>query len=170
MYLHFFLLLFSSGVSSYFLPLKNTPHLQSKTKHRIIDEMLCLLKAEKGPINKQFSKPVHIKNQNCAHNTTETFICELEKIPPSTCMKKVKQDMEKLEKECSILKKSSSNDEKCSEKKKTSFSRFKESLEEFLKWVNEKHDCKNIVRSELGLYLDGKCSCPDLWKYRKGLL
>ncbi|KFM12098.1 hypothetical protein AS27_12089, partial [Aptenodytes forsteri] len=46
MYLHLFLLLFSSGVSSYFLPLKNTPHLQSKTKHRIINEMLCLLKAE----------------------------------------------------------------------------------------------------------------------------
>ncbi|KFW89822.1 hypothetical protein N336_00868, partial [Phalacrocorax carbo] len=45
MYLHLLLLLFSSGVSSYFLPLKETPHLQNKT-NSIIDEMLCLLKAE----------------------------------------------------------------------------------------------------------------------------
>ncbi|KFV46169.1 hypothetical protein N341_02893, partial [Tyto alba] len=46
MYLHLFLLLFSSGTSSYFLPLKETPHPQNKTKYAIIDEMLCLLEAE----------------------------------------------------------------------------------------------------------------------------
>ncbi|KFQ16636.1 hypothetical protein N330_08761, partial [Leptosomus discolor] len=41
-----FLLLFSSGVSSYFLPPKEMPHLQNKTKYALIDEMLCLLEAE----------------------------------------------------------------------------------------------------------------------------
>ncbi|KFP85858.1 hypothetical protein N311_03682, partial [Apaloderma vittatum] len=45
MYLHLFLVLFSSEAFSYFLPLKETPHLQNKTKS-IIDEMLCLLEAE----------------------------------------------------------------------------------------------------------------------------
>ncbi|KFV09423.1 hypothetical protein N339_06830, partial [Pterocles gutturalis] len=44
MYFHLFLLLFSSGASSNFLPLK--PHLQNKTKNTIIHEMLCLLEAE----------------------------------------------------------------------------------------------------------------------------
>ncbi|KFV99363.1 hypothetical protein N326_12440, partial [Eurypyga helias] len=46
MHLHFFLLLFSSGVSSYFLPLKETQLLQNKTKYTLIWEMLCLLEAE----------------------------------------------------------------------------------------------------------------------------
>ncbi|KFZ64698.1 hypothetical protein N321_04990, partial [Antrostomus carolinensis] len=46
MYLHFFLLLFSSGVASFLLPLKETSHLRNKTKYAIIDEMLCLLEAE----------------------------------------------------------------------------------------------------------------------------
>lgn len=46
-----FLLLFSSGASSYFLPLKGTLHLQNKAKLSLIDEMLCLLEAEKEPIN-----------------------------------------------------------------------------------------------------------------------
>ncbi|KFP24454.1 hypothetical protein N325_04839, partial [Colius striatus] len=46
MYLHLFLLLFNSGASSRFLPLKQAPHLQNKTKNGIIDEMLCLLEAE----------------------------------------------------------------------------------------------------------------------------
>ncbi|KFQ35899.1 hypothetical protein N331_01131, partial [Merops nubicus] len=46
MYLHLFFLLFSSGVSSYVLPLKEMPHLQNKTQYAIIDEMLCLLEAE----------------------------------------------------------------------------------------------------------------------------
>ncbi|KGL86974.1 hypothetical protein N301_09253, partial [Charadrius vociferus] len=46
MYLRLFLFLLSSGVSSYFLPLKETPHVQNKAKSAIIDEMLCLLKAE----------------------------------------------------------------------------------------------------------------------------
>ncbi|KFQ67817.1 hypothetical protein N335_03943, partial [Phaethon lepturus] len=46
MHLHLFLILFSSGVSSYFLPLKEMPHLQNKTEHTIIDEMLCLLEVE----------------------------------------------------------------------------------------------------------------------------
>ncbi|KFV52729.1 hypothetical protein N328_05729, partial [Gavia stellata] len=46
MYLHLFLLLFSSGASSYFLPLKETLQLQNKTEYSIIDEMLCLLEAE----------------------------------------------------------------------------------------------------------------------------
>lgn len=53
---------------------------------------------------------------------------------------------------------------------KTDFSEFKESLKEFLKWVNEKQNCNDIVGSELGLYLGGKCSCPDPWRYHKGLL
>lgn len=58
MYLHFFLLLFSSGASGYFLPLKETLHLQNKTKYAIIDEMLCLLRAEKESINvNNFSFP-----------------------------------------------------------------------------------------------------------------
>lgn len=51
MYLHLFLLLFSSGASGYFLPLKETLHLQNKTKYAIIDEMLCLLEAENESIN-----------------------------------------------------------------------------------------------------------------------
>ncbi|KFQ75973.1 hypothetical protein N337_00274, partial [Phoenicopterus ruber ruber] len=46
MYLRLFLLLFSCGASSYFLPLTKTSHLQNKAKHAIIDEILCLLKAE----------------------------------------------------------------------------------------------------------------------------
>ncbi|KFQ57284.1 hypothetical protein N333_04788, partial [Nestor notabilis] len=46
MHLHLVLLLFSSGASSYFLPLKGTWHLQDKTQYTIIDEMLCLLEAE----------------------------------------------------------------------------------------------------------------------------
>ncbi|KFO54014.1 hypothetical protein N302_09912, partial [Corvus brachyrhynchos] len=41
-----FLLLLSSGVSSYFLPLKEMPHLLNETKYSLIDEMLCLLEAE----------------------------------------------------------------------------------------------------------------------------
>lgn len=50
-HLPMFLLLFSSGASSYFLPRKETLHLQNKTKLSLIDEMLCLLEAEKEPIN-----------------------------------------------------------------------------------------------------------------------
>ncbi|KFV09566.1 hypothetical protein N340_02484, partial [Tauraco erythrolophus] len=46
MYLHWFLLLFSSGACGYFLPLKEMLHLQNETKYSIIDEMLCLLEAE----------------------------------------------------------------------------------------------------------------------------
>ncbi|KFP10131.1 hypothetical protein Z169_00083, partial [Egretta garzetta] len=43
-----FFLLFSSGVSSCFLSLKEMPQrkLQNKTTYPIIDEMLCLLNAE----------------------------------------------------------------------------------------------------------------------------
>ncbi|XP_009930719.2 uncharacterized protein LOC104327509 [Opisthocomus hoazin] len=170
MNLHLFLLLFSSGASSYFLPLKPLLHLQNTTKHAIIDEMLCLLEAENESINVQFSKPLHVKNQNCAHTNTEKFIHELKKISSCKCMKTVERDMRKLQEKCSILKKSSSNDERCSETTKTNFSRFKESLEEFLKWVNEKQNCSNITRGESGLYPDSKCSCPDPWKYSKGLL
>ncbi|KFU92294.1 hypothetical protein M959_03901, partial [Chaetura pelagica] len=46
MYLHLFLFLFSSGTSSYSLPLKETPDLQNTTRRAIIDEMICLLEAE----------------------------------------------------------------------------------------------------------------------------
>uniref|UniRef100_A0A8C8AB46 Interleukin-7 n=1 Tax=Otus sunia TaxID=257818 RepID=A0A8C8AB46_9STRI len=170
MYLHLFLLLFSSGASSYFLPPKETPHLQNKTKYTIIDEMLCLLEAENDPIKEQFSKPLHVKSQGCAHYNTEKFIHELKKIPTCKCMKIVEKDMKKLEQNCSILKKSSSNDRSCLVTAKTNFSRFKESLEEFLKWVNQKQECNIIMRSESGSYPDNECTCPDLWKYSKGLL
>uniref|UniRef100_A0A672TW34 Interleukin-7 n=1 Tax=Strigops habroptila TaxID=2489341 RepID=A0A672TW34_STRHB len=159
MHLHLVLLLFSSGVSSYFLPVKGTWHLQNKTQYTIIDEMLCLLEAENESINKQI----------CAHNNTEQFIEELKKIPRCKCMKRVEKDMKKLEENCSILKKSSFNDERCSQMAKTDFSQFKESLKEFLRWVNGKK-CSNIVGSELGLYPGGKCSCHDPGKYSKGLL
>lgn len=50
MHLHLVLLLFGSGVSSYFLPLKGMRHLQNKTQYTIIDEMLCLLEAENESI------------------------------------------------------------------------------------------------------------------------
>ncbi|KFP79945.1 hypothetical protein N310_12509, partial [Acanthisitta chloris] len=40
------LLLLSSGVSSYFLPLKEMPHPQNEAKYPLIDEILCLLEAE----------------------------------------------------------------------------------------------------------------------------
>ncbi|XP_009864599.1 PREDICTED: uncharacterized protein LOC104271585 [Apaloderma vittatum] len=158
-----------SEAFSYFLPLKETPHLQNKTKS-IIDEMLCLLEAEKDPINEEFSKPLHIKSKSCAHYNTEKFIKELKKIPQHPCMKIVEKCMRKLEEKCSILKKSSPKDERCSDKAETDFSRFKESLEEFLKWVNQKQNCSNIMRNDLYLYLDDKCSCLDSWKYHKGLL
>ncbi|KFP38894.1 hypothetical protein N324_08595, partial [Chlamydotis macqueenii] len=46
MYLHLFLLLFGSGAAAYFIPLKETSHLQNETKYSIINEILCLLKAE----------------------------------------------------------------------------------------------------------------------------
>ncbi|KFO90213.1 hypothetical protein N320_07001, partial [Buceros rhinoceros silvestris] len=46
MHLHLLLLLFSSGASSYFLPLKETPRLQNRTTYALIDEMICLLEAE----------------------------------------------------------------------------------------------------------------------------
>ncbi|KAM9604120.1 uncharacterized protein ACIBXB_003071 [Morphnus guianensis] len=163
-----FLLLFSSGASSYFLPLKETLHLQNKTKLSLIDEMLCLLEAEKEPINEEFLKPLYIKNQSCAHYNAEKFIHELEKIPMCKCMKKLEKDMKKLEKTCPILQKPSSDT--CSEDAITNFPLFKKSLEEFLKWVNQKQNCSNITRSESDLYRRCKCSCPDLWKYHKGLL
>ncbi|OPJ88217.1 hypothetical protein AV530_008212 [Patagioenas fasciata monilis] len=169
MYLHLFLLLFSSGASGYFLPLKEMLHLQNKTKYAIIDEMLCLLRAEKESINVQFSTPLHIKNQSCAHNITEKFIRELRRIPGCRCMKRVEKDMERLEKNCTILKKSSSKDGRCSQSRKTDFTLFKESLEEFLQWVNQKQYCSNVVRTELSLYPDDKCSCSDPWKYHKAL-
>ncbi|XP_009889655.1 PREDICTED: uncharacterized protein LOC104292030 [Charadrius vociferus] len=159
-----------SGVSSYFLPLKETPHVQNKAKSAIIDEMLCLLKAENEAINESFSKPLYIKNRSCAHYNTKNFIKELEKIPTCKCMKTVEQDMIQLEKTCPMLKKPSSNDSRCSEMTQTNFTRFKESLEEFLKWINGKQNCSNIVRSESGLYPDGKCHCPDLWKSHQGVL
>uniref|UniRef100_A0A663MT20 Uncharacterized protein n=1 Tax=Athene cunicularia TaxID=194338 RepID=A0A663MT20_ATHCN len=169
MYLHFFLLLFSSGASSYFLPPKEAPQLQNKTKYSIIDEMLCLLEAENDPIEVN-PFPLPPPQICCAHFNTKKFIHELEKIATCTCMNRVEEDMKKLEKNCSILKKSSSNHESCLVMTNTNFSKFKESLKEFLKWVNHKQECNFIVRSESGLYPDNKCTCPDLWKYSKGLL
>lgn len=50
MHPHVFLLLLSSGVSSYFLPQKEMPHLSNETKRALINEMLCLLEAENGLI------------------------------------------------------------------------------------------------------------------------
>ncbi|KAM6056218.1 uncharacterized protein VSU04_010332 [Chlamydotis macqueenii] len=163
MYLHLFLLLFGSGAAAYFIPLKETSHLQNETKYSIINEILCLLKAENATINGEFSRPLHIKSQACAHNNTEKFIHELEKISTRKCIKIVEKDMKRLEEKCPILKKSSSSDEKCLEVATTSFLKFKESLEEFLNWVNHKQGCSNMTRSESGLYLDGKCNCADLW-------
>ncbi|OWK60328.1 hypothetical protein RLOC_00007993 [Lonchura striata] len=106
--------------------MKEIPRLLNKTKYSLIDEMLCLLKAENGLITKKFSIPFHVK-------------------------------------------KSSLNDNSCLKKAKSSFSKFKESLEDFLRWVNEKLHCRNVGRSELGLYLDGECSCHDSWKSHRGL-
>ncbi|XP_074694452.1 uncharacterized protein LOC141929171 [Strix aluco] len=162
MYLHLFLVLFSSGASSYFLPPKETPHLQNKTQYTIIHEIICLLKAENDPIKVKFSKPLLITSQGCAHYNTEKFIHELKKISAYKCMETVEKDMKKLEQNCSILKKSSSKDENCPVMSNINFSRFKESLEEFLKWVNQKQECNMIMRSESGLYPDKKCTCSDL--------
>uniref|UniRef100_A0A8V5GHX1 Uncharacterized protein n=1 Tax=Melopsittacus undulatus TaxID=13146 RepID=A0A8V5GHX1_MELUD len=162
MHLHLVLLLFSSGVSSYFLPRKGMWHLQNKTQYTIIDEMLCLLEKEK-----HFG--CTLEHYLCAHSNTEQFIDELKKIPRCKCLKTVEKDMKRLEENCSGLKKSSSHDRRCSEMVKTDFLEFKESLKEFLKWVNEKQNCSDIVGSELGLYPGGKCSCPDPWRYHKGL-
>uniref|UniRef100_A0A8D0F7Y6 Uncharacterized protein n=1 Tax=Strix occidentalis caurina TaxID=311401 RepID=A0A8D0F7Y6_STROC len=158
-----------SGASSYFLPPKETPHLQNKTQYTIIDEMLCLLEAENDPI-KVNTFPLPPPQICCAHYNTEKFIHELKKISTCKCMETVEKDMKKLEQNCSILKKSSSKDTNCPAMSNTNFSRFKESLEEFLKWVNQKHECNIIIRSESGLYPDKKCTCSDLWKYSKGLL
>ncbi|XP_009577432.1 PREDICTED: uncharacterized protein LOC104077773 [Fulmarus glacialis] len=121
-------------------------------------------------VREQFFKPLHVQNESCAHNNTEKFIHELKKISACKCMKRVEKDMERLEEHCSILKKSSINDKRCLETAKTNFSQFKETLKKFLKWINGKQNCSNIVRSESGLYPDGKCSCRDPWKYRRGLL
>ncbi|XP_053847459.1 uncharacterized protein LOC128815087 [Vidua macroura] len=151
------------------LPKKETPRLLNETKYSLVDEMLCLLKAENRRIQEKFSIPVHIKERSCAHKTTEIFIHELKKIHKCPCMRRVEKDMEKLEKTCNILKKSSFNNNSCLKKANTGFSKFKESLEEFLRWVNEKLDCRKVGRGELGLYLDGECSCPDSWKSHQGL-
>uniref|UniRef100_A0A8C3MWP8 Uncharacterized protein n=1 Tax=Geospiza parvula TaxID=87175 RepID=A0A8C3MWP8_GEOPR len=151
MHPHVFLLLLSSGVSSYFLPWKEMPRLLNKTKCSLVDEMLCLLEGENE----------RIKNQECAHKNTEIFIHELKKLHKWTCMKRVEKDMEELEKNCRILKKAN-----------TDFSEFKESLEEFLRWVNEKLNCRNVGRSEFYLInrnLDGECSCHDPRKSYRAL-
>ncbi|RMB96798.1 hypothetical protein DUI87_26865 [Hirundo rustica rustica] len=116
----------------------------------------------------KFLTPLDVKRLSCAHNNTELFIRGLEKIDKRTCMRKVAKDMEKLEKICDILKKSSSHDESCWNAE-TRFSKFKENLQEFLRWVNGKVDCSSVGRSEMTLYLDGKCSCRDLWKSLQGL-
>ncbi|XP_054024630.1 uncharacterized protein LOC128897975 [Dryobates pubescens] len=153
-----------SDETNYFLPLKAA--LQSES---IIHEMLCLLEAERETIKERFLRPLHIKKENCAHYNTEKFIHELKRIPMHRCMKQVEKDMEKLEQNCPGLKKPPSTDENCFELAETSFLRFKESLEEFLKWVSHKQNCSSIVRSKLDLYLDSKCSCPDSWKHPNGL-
>ncbi|GAB0195840.1 interleukin-like precursor [Grus japonensis] len=121
-------------------------------------------------LQEKFLKPIHIKDQICAHSNTKRFIQELKKMTKYQCMQRVEKDMKSLEEICSILKKSSSHDKICCKSAETDFSQFKKGLEEFLKWVNGKKDCSNIVRSELGLYPDGNCVCHDQWKYRKGLL
>uniref|UniRef100_H0YSX5 Interleukin-7 n=1 Tax=Taeniopygia guttata TaxID=59729 RepID=H0YSX5_TAEGU len=169
MHPHIFLLLLSSGVSSYFLPQKEMPRLLNETKYSLIDEMLCLLKAEHGLITKKFSIPFHVKKLSCAHKNTEIFIHELKRIHERQCMRRVEKDMEKLERNCDVLEKSSLNDNSCLKKANSGFSKFKESLEDFLRWVNGKLDCRNVGRSELGLYLDGECSCHDSWKSHRGL-
>ncbi|XP_009999537.1 PREDICTED: uncharacterized protein LOC104391886 [Chaetura pelagica] len=114
-----------SGTSSYSLPLKETPDLQNTTRRAIIDEMICLLEAEKESINGNLFIPLHIK-------------------------------------------KSSSNDKECRHVR-SSFSRFKEYLEKFLRWVNQEESCRNILTSESGSHPDDNCTCLDFWKYSKGL-
>ncbi|CAN8189873.1 unnamed protein product [Coccothraustes coccothraustes] len=166
---HIFLLLLSSGVSSYFLPQKEMPRVLSQANYSLVDEMLCLLEGENELIKVNFSTPVYVKKLSCAHNNTEIFIHELKKIQKLTCMRRVEKDMEVLEKKCIVLKKSSFNKKSCSKKINTDFSEFRESLEEFLRWVNEKLDCRNVGRSDLGLYLDGECSCHDPWKSHRAL-
>uniref|UniRef100_A0A8C0ZEC3 Interleukin-7 n=1 Tax=Cyanistes caeruleus TaxID=156563 RepID=A0A8C0ZEC3_CYACU len=139
MYPQVFLLLLSSGVSSYFLPQKEMPHLLNETKYSLIDEMLCLLEAENGSINVN----------NFSTSLTPDLLFEM--ISKRSASK------------------SSSNDKSCLKKAKTNFSQFKESLQEFLRWVNEKFNCSSIGRSNSALYLDGKCSCQDPWKSHRGL-
>uniref|UniRef100_A0A8C3RHJ0 Interleukin-7 n=1 Tax=Cyanoderma ruficeps TaxID=181631 RepID=A0A8C3RHJ0_9PASS len=169
MHPHVFLLLLTSGVSSYFLSQEEMLHLLNKTKYALIDEMLCLLDAENEHISEEkFLTPLDIKNLSCAHNNARTFTKELEKIVTWTCIKEVVKGMQKLEETCDILKKSPSNYKSC-EKVKKRFSKFKESLQEFLRWVNENANCRIVGRSESGLYLDGKCSCHDPWKSLRGL-
>ncbi|KAJ7426948.1 hypothetical protein WISP_10981 [Willisornis vidua] len=121
-------------------------------------------------LQEKYFTPLHIQRLSCAHNNTEIFIHELEKIPVWKCVKKVQQGMKRLEKTCYILKKSPSKDQKCLEKAKKRFSRFKESLKEFLRWINQNLDCSSAGRSESGLYLDGKCNCGENpWKSQQGL-
>ncbi|PKU33993.1 interleukin 3 precursor [Limosa lapponica baueri] len=103
MYLHFFLLLFSSGVSSYFLPLKEMLHLQKKVKSDTIREMLCLLEAENGPPKTMFFIPDHIRDKHCAYDNTKNFIQELQSMHEFKCMRKVEKGMEKLQTKCPIL-------------------------------------------------------------------
>uniref|UniRef100_A0A8C9NB81 Interleukin-7 n=1 Tax=Serinus canaria TaxID=9135 RepID=A0A8C9NB81_SERCA len=168
MHPHVFLLLLSSGVSSYFLTHKEMPRLLNAS-YSLVDEMLCLLEDENEGIKENFSTPLHVKEPYCAHSNTEIFIHELKKIQNLTCMRRVEKDMEELEKKCNVLKKSSSKKKSCSKKANTNFSEFRESLEEFLRWVNEKLDCRSVGRSELDLYLDGACRCHDPWKSHRAL-
>nr|XP_005483636.1 uncharacterized protein LOC102060734 [Zonotrichia albicollis] len=173
MHPHVFLLLLSSGVSSYFLPQKEMPRWLNKVKYPLVDEMLCLLEGENARIKVNLSTPVYVKKPDCAPKNAEIFIHGLKKLHKWTCMKKVEKDMEELEKNCSIFKKSSFN-KSCSKKSNTDFSEFKASLEEFLRWINQKQNCKNVGRSKFSFYpvnrnLDGKCSCHDPWKSHQAL-
>uniref|UniRef100_A0A8C4JU93 IL7 protein n=1 Tax=Dromaius novaehollandiae TaxID=8790 RepID=A0A8C4JU93_DRONO len=169
MYLYMLFLLLSLRACSCFLPLKEKPFLQNKTISTIIDEMLCLLEAEKESLKMEFSTPTHVKNKTCADSDTEKFIKGLEKIHNHVCMKRVKAGMERLRENCPSLKKSLHHDKRCSEMK-TDFHRFKETLENFLRWINHNMVCKKVVITEPDLYTDDKCTCHDPQKYRKGSL
>ncbi|KAF2986017.1 hypothetical protein EK904_002175 [Melospiza melodia maxima] len=86
----------------------------------------------------------------------------------------IRQKWEKVNFSTPVYVTKSSFNKGCSKKSNTDFSEFKASLEEFLKWIKQKQDCKNVGRSEFGFYLvnrnlDGKCICPDPWKSHQAL-
>uniref|UniRef100_A0A8C9FF99 Interleukin-like protein n=1 Tax=Pavo cristatus TaxID=9049 RepID=A0A8C9FF99_PAVCR len=157
------LLLCGWSASGHCLPPKEIPLLQSRAKSAIIDEMLCLLENENTALNEQLTTPTCITCTNCACNNTEEFIHQLSKLE-SPCMKIVKSDMTKLKENCSILKTKSAHGNSCKEIR-ADFSKFRSNLEEFLKWLSQMNNCRNIVRDELDLDGISESSCPQLQKH-----
>uniref|UniRef100_A0A8B9D6R3 Interleukin-7 n=1 Tax=Anser cygnoides TaxID=8845 RepID=A0A8B9D6R3_ANSCY len=166
MYLYMVLLLLSCRASSYFIPPKAMPFLQKINKTSIIEEIICLLDAEKTSLNEDLCTPTSLKIKNCAHRNIDKFIHELSRLNISKCMTLVKIEMSELEKNCSVLKEETTHESNC-KNIKADFSKFKNNLKEFLKWVYETFNCTSTVRNEVDLYTNN-CTCPRLRRYRKG--